>query len=299
MQSALESFSQYVPTQVVKYLCKNHMKPVVGVTSMHCTVMFLDVVDFTRNMEQYGAQTVIEILSTMFESFSTIITKNNGCIDKYIGDAIMALWGCPMIDHNSEMNACQAVSEILADLARLNFVFASKSYPQMHIRIGLHAGEVKAGNVGSSQRLNFTVLGNTVNLAARLEPLNKELLTSVLVTNAIRDPVSLHNSTKFSWRSLGHIRVRGIKEPVLVHEFLGFSNKLAPETRTTLEKYADIDHLLYKKLSSKLSTPADVTDAMEYYLDQNPEDFTIAQAFKLLVNPRSTQGSKSRIETRH
>ncbi|KAH3759176.1 adenylate cyclase [Pelomyxa schiedti] len=322
MQSALESFSQYVPTQVVRYLCKNHMKPVVGVTSMHCTVMFLDVVDFTRNMEQFGAQSIIEVLGTMFESFSTIITKNNGCIDKYIGDAIMALWGCPVVDNNSEINACKAAAEILSDLSRLNLIFRAKTLPTMRIRIGLHSGEVRAGNVGSSQRLNYTVLGNTVNLASRLEPLSKELGTSVLVSDSIRHAAS-KGSSMFSWRALGHIQVRGFKEPVLVHEFLGFTKDLLPETKKMLLDYSTIDSMLFRHSSLSSSsqsqsqsqfqtsqlhpqsaitptlahdtsqlhpqsaiTPTlahDVAAAMDEYLDSNPDDFTIPRAKDVFV----------------
>ncbi|KAH3760722.1 adenylate cyclase [Pelomyxa schiedti] len=280
MQSALDSFSQYVPTQVVRYLCKNRMKPVVGVTQMHCTVMFLDVVDFTQKMEQYGAQVIIQVLSTMFESFSSIVTKNRGCIDKYIGDAIMALWGCPMVDPTSELNACRAVAEIMADVDRLNCVFKSKSLPEMHIRIGLHSGEVNAGNVGSSQRLNFTVLGNTVNLASRLEPLNKELATSVLVSDTIRNTCSVDGNTMFSYRALGHIQVRGFKEPILVHEFLGFTSKLPPATQQMLHSFSIVDKILCKKVTE--ATPA--TDALETYLEENPDDFTAIQARKFIVH---------------
>ncbi|KAH3763822.1 adenylate cyclase [Pelomyxa schiedti] len=277
MQSALESFSQYV-----RYLCKNHMKPVVGVNKMHCTVMFLDVVDFTRTMEQYGVQTVIEILSTMFESFSTIICKNSGCIDKYIGDAIMALWGCPSPDNNSEIKACQSAAEILADMERLNAIFKAKGFPTMSIRLGLHSGEVSAGNVGSSQRLNFTVLGNTVNLASRLEPLNKELHTSVLVSDSIRDVFSdTKNSgnNMFSWRALGHIQVRGFRDPVLVHEFLGFTSRLNVEKKRLLNSYSIIDQRLY----NKISTPHDISQSLDNHIAQYPDDITAAQARKMLA----------------
>ncbi|KAH3759867.1 adenylate/guanilate cyclase [Pelomyxa schiedti] len=285
MQSALESFSQYVPTEVVRYLCKNRLKPIVGVSTMHCTVMFLDVVDFTRHMEQYGAQSIIEVLSTMFESFSTIITKNSGCIDKYIGDAIMALWGCPVTDHNSEMHACKAVAEILAELARLNSIFQVKNIPEMHIRVGLHSGEVRAGNVGSSQRLNYTVLGNTVNLASRLEPLNKELSTAVLVSDSIRDAAK---DDTFSWRALGHIQVRGFQKPVLVHEFLGFTSKLTPQEQQIIQDYSGIDRMLYNSRSGTAAfTPCVVTDAMETYLDRHPEDHAVAQSRQLFVNNTS------------
>ncbi|KAH3767107.1 adenylate cyclase [Pelomyxa schiedti] len=240
MQSTLESFSQYVPTQVVRHLCKYKLRPVVGFRAMKCVVMFLDVVDFTKNMDAYGAQTIIEVLSVMFEVFSTIITRNSGTIDKYIGDAIMALWGCPEALDDPEMRACVAMDEILEELAKLNVVFLQKFNITMRIRIGLHYGEVRAGNVGSSQRLNYTVLGNTVNLAARLEPLNKELGTAVLVTDSIRNPCC----KSFSFRALGKIFVRGFQDPILVHEFLGATSKIDSKTQLMLQHYSAVDQAL-------------------------------------------------------
>ncbi|KAH3762072.1 adenylate cyclase [Pelomyxa schiedti] len=305
MQSALESFSQYVPTEVVRYLCKNRMKPVVGVSTMHCTVMFLDVVDFTRNMEQYGAKSIIEVLSTMFQSFSTVITKNSGCIDKYIGDAIMALWGCPVQDSNSEMNACRAAAEILMELGRINTVFKAKSLPVMRVRIGIHAGEVQAGNVGSTQRLNYTVLGNTVNLASRLEPLSKELATSVLVSDAVRGAAK---DNTFSWRALGRIQVRGFKKPILVHEFLGFTSELSTEMTRMLSDYSTIDSMLFSPSlpsSNKLSPPdptivttdtttdEDVVRAMECYLDNHPDDYTVTQSLVLFTQQQNQHHSSN------
>ncbi|KAH3744542.1 adenylate cyclase [Pelomyxa schiedti] len=280
MQSALDSFSR----EVVRYLCKNNLKAVVGVSKMHCTVMFLDIAEFTRHMEQQGAQIIIEMLSTMFETFSTIITENNGCIDKYIGGTIMALWGSPVIDHNSEVHACRAVADILNSLSKLNMIFKAKSYPIMRIRIGLHSGEVQAGNVGSTHRLNYTVLGNTVNLASRLEHLNKELGTYVLVTNSVRDATK--GSNTFSWRALGHIKVRGVNEPVLVHEFLGLSALMTQGTRKLISAYEPIDTLLYTGNNNN-SAPNEnmdkegrskISEAIAHYLDINPDDHVIAQA---------------------
>lgn len=192
------------------------------------------------------------------------------------------------------MNACKAVAEIQAELARLNAIFILKSKPSMRIRIGLHAGEVRAGNVGSSQRLNYTVLGNTVNLASRLEPLNKELLTSVLVSDSIRDACK---DSSFAWRALGHIKVRGFKEPVRVHEFFGYSEQLKPEVKKRMEDYTHIDKLLQQtnKKGSKAATPGDVADAMDEYLNQNPDDFTIARAREVLLDLRSHNGSVARL----
>ncbi|KAH3743874.1 adenylate cyclase [Pelomyxa schiedti] len=277
MQGTLESFSQYVPTQVVRYLCKNRLRPVVGFRPMKCVVMFLDLVDFTKKMDEYGPQIIIEVISTMFEAFSNIITQNSGTIDKYIGDAIMALWGCPEPLADPEMQACIAVDEILEEVSKLNVIFTKKFNLLMQVRIGVHFGEVRAGNVGSSQRLNYTVLGNTVNLASRIEPLNKELGTSVLVTDSIRDACS----KLFSFRALGYIQVRGFKDPVLVHEFLGSSAKVNSKTMVMLEQYSAIDAALCNK--SERQNDAAIANLFEEFLVNNPKDKTVTRALELLL----------------
>eukprot|EP00727_Mastigamoeba_balamuthi_P013323 m51a1_g8613 putative adenylate cyclase (582) ;mRNA; r:14019-16198 len=179
--------SLYVPTIVVRYLVKNRLRPAVGVALMHATIMFLDVANFTASMDKHGATVLIDILERMFDSFSYILESNGAIIDKYIGDAIMAVWGCPEKCENSEILACKATIELLASLKKMNEeIFVKKYGMPMAIRVGLNSGEVYAGNVGSSSRLNYTVLGNAVNLAARLEPLNKEFNTTVCVTDSIR-----------------------------------------------------------------------------------------------------------------
>eukprot|EP00727_Mastigamoeba_balamuthi_P013322 m51a1_g8612 putative adenylate guanylate cyclase (674) ;mRNA; r:9532-13247 len=179
--------SLYVPTIVVRYLVKNRLRPAVGVAPMHATIMFLDVANFTASMDKHGATVLIDILECIFDSFSYILESNGAIIDKYIGDAIMAVWGCPEKCDNSEILACKATIELMASLKKMNEeIFVKKYGMPMAIRVGLNSGEVYAGNVGSSSRLNYTVLGNAVNLAARLEPLNKEFNTTVCVTDSIR-----------------------------------------------------------------------------------------------------------------
>ncbi|KAH3764633.1 adenylate cyclase [Pelomyxa schiedti] len=273
MQSTLESFSQYVPTQVVRHLCKNKLRPVVGFRTLKCVIMFLDIVDFTKNMDTYGPQIIIEVLSMMFESFSTIITKNSGTIDKYIGDAIMALWGCPEAMQAPEMRACIAVDEILDELAKLNVTFLRRFNISMHVRIGLHFGEVRAGNVGSSQRLNYTVLGSSVNLAARLEPLNKELGTCVLVTDSIRNPCC----KSFSFRALGRIYVRGFKDPILIHEFFGSTFKVDSKSQMLLQDYDTVDQALCLCQAGEV-----VQQLLEEFILKYPHDKPVTHALELL-----------------
>ncbi|KAH3763644.1 adenylate cyclase [Pelomyxa schiedti] len=290
MQSTLESFSQYVPTQVVRHLCKYKLRPVVGFRGMKCVVMFLDVVDFTKNMDAFGAQTIIEVLSVMFEAFSTIITRNSGTIDKYIGDAIMALWGCPETLNDPEMRSCVAVDEILEELAKLNAMFLQKFNITMHIRIGLHYGEVKAGNVGSSQRLNYTVLGNTVNLAARLEPLNKEFGTAVLVTDSIRNPCC----KSFSFRALGKIFVRGFQDPILVHEFVGSTFKVDSKTQVMLQNYAAVDQAL---CSGNDNNAEAVQALLGEFIAKFPIDNPAGHAYQNLIQLKGNSSNNSNSNT--
>ncbi|KAH3764636.1 adenylate cyclase [Pelomyxa schiedti] len=228
-------------------------------------------------MDTYGPQIIIEVLSVMFESFSTIITTNSGTIDKYIGDAIMALWGCPESIEDPEMCACVAVDQILEELAKLNVIFLHKFNIKMRVRIGLHSGEVRAGNVGSSQRLNYTVLGNTVNLAARLEPLNKELSTSVLVTDSIRK----ETGQAFSFRALGRINVRGFKEPILVHEFLGANPKIDSKTQLLLQQFSGVDDALCKP-DTENTDDSSLERLLQEFIAKFPDDKAAARALDLL-----------------
>eukprot|EP01105_Mastigella_eilhardi_P007961 TRINITY_DN1971_c0_g1_i1.p1 TRINITY_DN1971_c0_g1~~TRINITY_DN1971_c0_g1_i1.p1 ORF type:complete len:779 (-),score=209.06 TRINITY_DN1971_c0_g1_i1:52-2388(-) len=283
MQSTLQSFSKYVPTQVVQYLCMNKLRPVIGVYEVHCTVLFLDIADFTKKMDEYGVAVIVNVLGLLFESFSAIITSHNGIVDKYIGDAIMALWGCPEYVDNAEALACHAVAEIHAELARLNVLIRERHGITMDIRIGMHSGDVQAGNIGSTHRLNYTVLGNTVNLASRLEPLNKEFGTGSLVSNATRTGAcggSAPCDSVFAFRALGHTTVRGFKLPVLVHEFLGYAEKLSATATSMLREYAPVD----EALRSDEPEPV-VAGLLDHYLERHPEDLVAKLARVRMCKP--------------
>eukprot|EP00727_Mastigamoeba_balamuthi_P006851 m51a1_g2787 putative adenylate guanylate cyclase (750) ;mRNA; f:25569-28025 len=264
MGSVLGAFSLYVPTIVVRYLIKNKLRPSVGVRPAHATILFLDIANFTASMDKHGATVLIEILERMFDSFSYILESNGAIIDKYIGDAIMALWGCPESIESSEKLACKATIELLASLEKMNEeIFVRQHGMSMAIRVGLNSGEVYAGNVGSSSRLNYTVLGNAVNLAARLEPLNKEFNTTVCVTDAIRTACE----DQYAFRCLGRVMVRGFAEPVKVHELMGAIGDLSPVAAQMYENFKSIDQKLYHG-------DRRLTATFDDYIVRNPEDET-------------------------
>eukprot|EP00727_Mastigamoeba_balamuthi_P005353 m51a1_g14816 hypothetical protein (864) ;mRNA; f:616237-626200 len=161
--------SKYVPMTVVKNLVRNKLRPAVGVKEMRATALtgsnaqFLDVVNFTATMDLHGPNVVIEILEEMFDSMSTTLEDNGAIIDKYIGDSIMALWGCPEPVADSELKSCRAVWEMHCSLGTLNAKFQKVYGLEMSIRVGWHSGTVFAGNVGCSTRLNYTVLGSSAS----------------------------------------------------------------------------------------------------------------------------------------
>eukprot|EP00727_Mastigamoeba_balamuthi_P006852 m51a1_g2788 hypothetical protein (2596) ;mRNA; r:28135-39069 len=265
--------SLYVPTIVVRYLVKNKLRPAVGVAPMHATIMFLDVANFTASMDKHGATVLIDILERMFDSFSYIIESNGAIIDKYIGDAIMAVWGCPEKIDNSELLACKATTELLESLRKMNEeIFGMKYGMPMDLRIGLHSGEVYAGNVGSSSRLNYTVLGNAVNLAARLEPLNKEFNTTVCVSDAIRCSCE----DRYAFRCLGTTVVKGFAEPVVVHELLGTLGELTAEETEVYEHFRAIDRTLCQG-----GIPPSMM--FEDYIEGNPDDKTAVAIKQVLM----------------
>eukprot|EP00727_Mastigamoeba_balamuthi_P003176 m51a1_g12856 putative guanylate cyclase (483) ;mRNA; r:526-3071 len=211
-------------------------------------------------MDSHGADTLICILEEMFDTMSNILEENGAIIDKYIGDSIMALWGCPEAVEKSELRSCKAVLEIHSALAQMNSRFAKSYGIEMGIRVGWHSGPVYAGNVGSSNRLNYTVLGNSVNLASRLEALNKEMGTHFCVTDSIRDKCSV----RYAFRCLGSIRIRGFASAVMVHEFLGETSQLTPENEAVFDNFRD--------LSENLHSGRCTVEELKAYSIDHPED---------------------------
>eukprot|EP00727_Mastigamoeba_balamuthi_P008057 m51a1_g3872 hypothetical protein (1813) ;mRNA; f:437976-445367 len=214
MSTVLSAFSIYVPTAVVKYLVQNRLRPAVGVKKMHATVMFLDVANFTHSMEIIGPTVIISVLEAMFDVFSTILVKNGATIDKYIGDSIMTMWGCPEPVDHTEKRACESACDIMAALVDLNKGFQEQYGFTMSIRMGWHSGEVYAGN---------------------------EYATVCCTSDSIRtsDDVS-----QFSFRCLGRAFVKGFASRVLTHEFLGRTADLSEEQEEQLRDYAGIDNAL-------------------------------------------------------
>ena len=271
----VKNFARYIPLPIVRMYMKNREMPELKLEPRKAVVMFLDVANFTRLSEQLGG-VMIEVLNKLFEECSHILIEHGAVIDKYIGDAIMALWNVPEPIDFPEAHAAKAAIRILQRLDQLNADYFPRRYGRtMGIRIGINCGDVYAGNVGVPQRMNYTVLGNNVNIAARLEPLNKELGTRILVTDLFRRACAASaEGADVIFRCLGSTCLRGMKSPVVVHQILGDSLFVRKFNAEKMDLYLALDKVL-NECAHGVRTVADAKKVYEDYLSRNPNDKAI------------------------
>jgi adenylate cyclase len=175
-------------------------------------LMFLDIRDFTAFSEKTEPSAVVSYLNGLFEFMIDSINRNNGMINKFLGDGFMAVFGAPLSDGRDVQNAVTAAREILARVEELN---NAKLIPPTRIGIGLHAGEAITGNVGSTVRKEYTIIGDTVNLASRVEQLNKQFKSQLLVSEAVWQAISSHG---YEAEELGSVPVKGHEQLVRVYK---------------------------------------------------------------------------------
>ncbi len=179
-----ERLLRYLPEKLVKAVETGKVDIEPGGERREVTVLMADIRGFTRLCEQYEPEVITKLLNCYFAEMSNIIFRHNGMIDKFIGDAIMAVFGTPQEEGNRSQQAIDAARQMLQRLPELNQRFAQEGLPQIQIGIGVHSGEAIAGNVGSESRMDYTVIGDTVNVAARIEGMTKELGYPLLVSKA-------------------------------------------------------------------------------------------------------------------
>lgn len=200
-----EVFAQYVPKKIADTLIAD--RGLLAPVAREATVLFIDIANFTAMTEKVGPQRTVAILNAFFERTTTCITDNNGVVTQFIGDAVMATFNLPVEDHNHQINAVNTVRQLI-ELVK-NDTFDGMT---LSIRIGLCTGPVIAGNIGGGGRQSYTVYGDTVNLASRLESLNKEHNTQVLISQT-----TLASLDPNGFKQVGEITVRGFSEPISVY----------------------------------------------------------------------------------
>ena len=211
------AFGRYVSPQVVEAIIKNPEQCRLGGELVDVTVLFADLSQFTAISEDMAPEDLIGILNEYFTPMTQIIMSHQGTLDKYIGDAIMALWGAPVVMPDHARHACAAALHMQRELRVLQKGWQERRFPVLWARVGLHSGPVVAGNVGSKDRFNFTVLGDTVNLASRLEGLNKLYGTEIILSESTYRQVA----DEFLVRELDTVQVKGRVQPVIIYDLVG------------------------------------------------------------------------------
>jgi adenylate cyclase len=211
-----QAFGQYVSDSLVDSIITNPGRLQLGGEEVEATVLFADLVGFSSIAENTAPKELIRLLNEYFSTMTEIIFKYRGTVDKFIGDAVMAFWGAPLPITDHAILACETALEMQSAMRPLQKTWESKGFPSISSRIGLHTGPVVAGNVGSKKRFNYTVMGDAVNLASRLEHANRFYGTEIMISEATYRRLG----DKFLVRELDLVQVHGRAQRVLIYELL-------------------------------------------------------------------------------
>jgi adenylate cyclase len=225
LRTSLQSFSSFVPLDVVRQLIRSGIPLALGVEARFLTILFCDLENFSTHAEQMAPKELLDQLSNYFEQVSRAVTQEHGTVDKFIGDGVMAFWGAPVNRTDHVLRACAGALRAVRRMERVNQAWALAGRPSMRVRVGLNAADVLVGNVGSSERLTYTVMGDGVNVAARLEGMNKIFGTSICISDSVFEAVE----PEIVVRPLRRVKVKGRKGEFMIYELLGIRNSIDPE----------------------------------------------------------------------
>ena len=218
-QRAIWSFAHFVPKEIVRGLIDNSISTTLGGVKQEITLVFTDVQGFTTIAESADPDVLMRQTSRYFSAMTEAFMAEGGTVDKFIGDAVMVFWNAPNPQADHVARACRAVLAARAAGERLNAEFEAEGLTPFITRFGIHVGEAVVGNVGSTERMNYTALGNTVNLAARLEGLNKQVGTTVLAS----EDVYLRVRDQFEFRAFDAVVAKGMTKETRIFELVGAS----------------------------------------------------------------------------
>jgi adenylate cyclase len=213
-----KAFALNVSPSILTYL-ENHPDRLSSLQgeNRNMTVLFSDIRNFTSMSERMTATAVARFLNEYFTPMSDIVMRNTGTVDKFIGDGLMAFWNAPTDNPDHARDAARAALAMVAKLEELQPGWTARGLPQISIGCGINTGPMFAGNMGSEQRKNYTVMGDNVNIANRIENLNKLYSSSILVTEFTRERLG----RGFTCRVVDKVRVSGKESPVVIYELLG------------------------------------------------------------------------------
>jgi len=231
-----QAFRHYLSPHVIEQLVKDPGKLELGGERRELTIMFSDLANFTGLSESLDPVALTTLLNNYLTAMTDIILDEGGTLDKYEGDAIIAFWNAPLDVPDHAARAARAAVRCQQELARQRPAWKKYSGHDLHMRVGLHTGEVVVGNLGSKQRFDYSMLGDAANLASRLEGVNKVFGTGILVSQATIEGAG----DAVRSRELGRVQVVGRQEPVTVYELGGMDDDQEPESWKTYHKALEL-----------------------------------------------------------
>ncbi len=236
-------FGQYVPSELVEEMAKHPESVSMEGESREMTILFSDVRGFTTISEGLDAKELTLLMHEFLTPLSRVIYKHRGTIDKYMGDCIMAFWGAPLPDPTHARNAMLAGIEMQSALRALQPYFKERGWPEIHAGVGINTGRVSVGNMGSEVRVAYTVMGDEVNLASRLEGITKQYGVGIIVGENTRNAVP-----DFIYRELDHVRVKGKDKPVAIYEPVGLASEASKALHDEVRLFHEVRRF-YRKQS--------------------------------------------------
>ena len=215
-------FSHYMSEVLVRELESNPHKARLGGDKRFITIFFSDLANFTRLCEQFEPEKIVGLLNEYFTEMSQIILDSKGIIDKYQGDGIMAFWGAPILLEEHAIMACFAALRCQESMQQINEKMKNQGFPSLSMRIGLHSGEAIVGNMGSTRRFDYTAIGDNVNVASRLEGLNRQFGTAIILSEATYERAKAWVSA----RELDLIAIKGKEKPIRIFQLLGEKDRI-------------------------------------------------------------------------
>jgi adenylate cyclase len=279
MKGSLRSFSYYVPRDLVRAMLESGQEATLQGQSREMTVYFSDIAGMTSMAEMMTPDQLVHLLSRYFDEMTQMIASQGGTVDKFIGDAIMAFWGAPAPTADHAARACEAALRSQRRLAELRAAPDVPGLANIHARIGIATGDALVGNVGSHERFNYTVMGDTVNLASRLEGLNKLYGTEILIS----DPTGQALHEGIIARPVGVAQVKGKRQCVEVWEPLCLASEDNPIAR-------ELTRLFVEGLAAYLerdfqSAAAQYEAALRLRPEDKPAAVLLERCLELLIAP--------------
>ncbi len=228
------AFGQYLSPVIIKKLIQDPGNLSLGGSEQRLTAYFSDIAAFSSFSEKMTPTELVDLLNEYLTAMSEIIIKHDGTIDKYEGDAIIAFFGAPIESPDHATKACLASLEMHEKLVEMRADWAERGKPEVQVRMGLNTGRMVVGNMGSKMRMDYTIMGDAVNLASRLEGVNKIYGTQLMISQFTHEDVDPNVET----RALDQIRVMGKNEPITIYEVLAVKGQLPPEKVEAMDLFA-------------------------------------------------------------